>query len=302
MRFIIEKKFTYLLVAIGIVLVSAACNDTPSKDKQSILTGSVTILVDETFEPIIEDQAAVFESSYKASSIKVVARPERTVVRNLLDDSAKIAIMARTLTKEEESFFIENMKIYPVYTKFAVDGLALIASKEYADSTVNVEDIIKKIRGEESSLTTLVFDNARSSTVRYLQAFAEVDTLPAQGIYAMKSNADVIRYVEQHPQSVGLIGINWIYQPDKNMKDLVNRVKVLRVGDSESGYYKPTQTSLALDRYPFSRDLYLINCQGGTGLGMGFASFLAGQRGQRIILKSGLLPDSIPSREIIIRN
>ncbi len=33
-----------------------------------------------------------------------------------------------------------------------------------------------------------------------------------------------------------------------------------------------------------------VNCQGFSGLGMGFASFVAGDIGQRIILKSGLLP------------
>lgn len=283
------------------MFVSVSCNDAPTKDKQSILTGTVTILVDETFEPIIEDQAAVFESSYKASSISIAAKPEREVIRDLLDDSAQIAIMARKLTEEEEAFFISGKTIYPVYTKFALDGLALIASKDYPDSIVQVSEVIKKMRGEASDLPTLVFDNARSSTVRYLQEFADVETLPESGIYALKTNEEVIRYVEQHPQSVGLIGINWIYQPDTGMEELVNRVKVLKVGTRESGFFEPTQTSLALGRYPFSRELYLINCQGGTGLGMGFASFLAGERGQRIILKSGLLPDSIPPREVIIR-
>jgi phosphate transport system substrate-binding protein len=35
---------------------------------------------------------------------------------------------------------------------------------------------------------------------------------------------------------------------------------------------------------------------------MGFASFLGGERGQRIILKSGLVPERVPSRKIMIRN
>jgi phosphate transport system substrate-binding protein len=47
-----------------------------------------------------------------------------------------------------------------------------------------------------------------------------------------------------------------------------------------------------------ARDLYIINCQGYSGLGMGFASFVAGDIGQRIILKSGLLPIRTPGRKI----
>ena len=55
--------------------------------------------------------------------------------------------------------------------------------------------------------------------------------------------------------------------------------------------------------YPFIRKIYLLNYQGRTGLGMGFASFVKSEVGQRITLKSGLAPIKIPTREIrIIKN
>jgi phosphate transport system substrate-binding protein len=57
---------------------------------------------------------------------------------------------------------------------------------------------------------------------------------------------------------------------------------------------------LALKQYPLTRNLYILNFTGKLGLGMEFAAFIAGDKGQRIILKSGLLPDSIPGREINI--
>jgi phosphate transport system substrate-binding protein len=95
-------------------------------------------------------------------------------------------------------------------------------------------------------------------------------------------------------------------QPTEELEPLVKQLKVMAVKNSKGlagsdKYYKPTQNNLALGLYPLSRELYIINCEGGAGLGTGFAAFLAGERGQRIILKSGLLPDSIPTREIIIR-
>jgi phosphate transport system substrate-binding protein len=42
----------------------------------------------------------------------------------------------------------------------------------------------------------------------------------------------------------------------------------------------PSQNNLAEGTYPLARDLYIINCQGYSGLGMGFASFVAGDIGQ----------------------
>src|SRR5690606_22277425 len=107
------------------------------------------------------------------------------------------------------------------------------------------------------------------------------------------------------PHAIGVIGINWIAQPSMEVADYVKDIQVLGVKNQPGknggdDYYKPTQTNLALGKYALARDLYLINCQGVRGLGLGFSAFLAGERGQRIILKSGLLPDSIPAREINI--
>ena len=102
---------------------------------------------------------------------------------------------------------------------------------------------------------------------------------------------------------IGVIGINWIFQPPLDLQEIVNNVNVLAVkGINKSDYIFPTQDNLAQGKYPLARDLYIVNCQGYSGLGMGFASFLSGERGQRIILKSGLVPERIPSRKIVIRN
>jgi phosphate transport system substrate-binding protein len=39
-----------------------------------------------------------------------------------------------------------------------------------------------------------------------------------------------------------------------------------------------------------------------TGLGSGFVSFVSGEKGQRIILKSGLVPATMPIRIIQVKN
>jgi phosphate transport system substrate-binding protein len=87
------------------------------------------------------------------------------------------------------------------------------------------------------------------------------------------------------------------------MKKFVDMVNVLSVkGLTGENYYAPSQNNIAEGKYPLARDLYIINGQGYSGLGMGFASFVAGDIGQRIILKSGLLPVRIPGRRINVRH
>lgn len=300
------KKMFILTAVLGLFAICLSCNDAPSKDKQTILTGTIKILVDESLLPIVEDQLVVFQSSYRNTQIDLLAKPENQVVSALLNDTAEIAILTRLLTSKEMSYF-EARQFTPRVTKFAVDAVALVTHISNPDSVVTVADIIRVMRGEATdSGMRLVFDNPNSGTVRFLRDLAAIDTLPSVGVYALKSNKEVLKYVNDNPGTIGVVGINWIVQPDSTMRDYISNIKTLGVQNIEGeigsdGFYKPSQSNLAEGLYPLSRPVYIINAEPRSGLGMGFAAFLGSERGQRIVLRSGLMPDSLPSREIIIR-
>jgi phosphate transport system substrate-binding protein len=298
-----------VLVLIGITFIGLgliSCNNKPTKNTVGILTGSADVLVDETIAPLIEDQISVFESSYKNAELTMIPKSENELMNALIKDSAQLAIMARELSTKEMDFF-KAKTIYPRTVRLATDAIAVINHKSNKDSTILADDIIKIMQGKSvEGIQSLVFDNANSSTVAYFRKLAKVDKLPEKGVYALKSNADILKYVNENPQSVGVVGISWIVEPPANLIGYVENIKTLGVKNQrgkpgDDGFYKPTQSNLALNLYPFTRVLYSINVQGKEAIGIGFSAFLHGERGQRLILKSGLLPDSIPSREIIIR-
>jgi len=300
------KKNAYLLIAVVASSLIISCNTPPTKEAHTVISGTINIVVDETFGPIIEDQLAVFENTYHEANITLINRPEKLAINYLLNDSSKVAVLSRTLTNDEKEFF-ESKKIIPKVTRFATDGIALITNKSNTDSVITVDEILHILQGKSSTISTLVFDNPNSSTVRLLKELASVKDLPEKGVYALRSNAEIIKYVYEHPHAIGVIGINWMVQPDPELLEYTKAIKVLGVKNlagknGDDGYYKPSQNNLALGKYALARDLYIVNCQGVRGLGLGFSAFVAGEIGQRIILKSGLLPDSIPPREINIRN
>jgi phosphate transport system substrate-binding protein len=275
-------------------------------DKQTYTSGYEQILVDESFGPIIEDQEYLFENTYPNAKLDLVMKSENELLNLFLTDSIQVAIMARLLTDRERKYF-EDRKIKVRINRFAIDGIALITHHSSTIENVDVAEINKLLRSENSSIKSLVFDNANSSTVRYFKELASIDSLPSNGIYALNTNTDVIKYVNDNPGSIGVIGVNWMVQPSVELESIVKNLKILGVKniagkDGSDAYYKPNQNDIAIGMYPLTRSLYVINCEGGAGLGTGFASFIAGERGQRIVLKSGLLPDSIPSREINIVN
>lgn len=290
-------------LAVPFVLVS--CQSKPSEE-QSYTSGKEQILVDESFAPIIEDQAFLFESTYSNAKLDLVMKSENELLNLFLSDSIQVAILSRLLNVEETKHF-EAKNIQVRVNRFAIDGIALITHNSSKYTNADVSDIIKILKGEGSSLESLVFDNANSSTVRYFKELAGIKDLPLEGIYAMKSNSEVIKYVNDNPGSVGVVGVNWMVQPPVELESTVAELRILGIKNvsgqpGSDAYYKPSQNDIALGMYPLTRSLYVINCEGGAGLGTGFASFIAGERGQRIVLKSGLLPDSIPSREINIVN
>lgn len=298
------NKLSFVLLLFTVVLNSCRQGNSNTEEK-SYTKGSVNLVVDETFAPIIEDQLMVFQSAYPNANVQAIYKPENELLNLLIADSAKVAVMSRMLTADEAKFY-ERKQIKIRVNRFALDGIALITHKNSSDTLVNVQDLLLSMQGKPGNIKQLVFDNPNSSTVRYLKELAGVKQLPSSGIYALKSNPEVIKYVATHTGSIGVIGINWIDQPDTDLAPYVSNLKIMGVKNlpgkpGDDRYYKPTQNDLALGLYPLIRNLYLINCEGGPGPGTGFVTFVASERGQRLILKSGLLPDKIPSREIIIR-
>jgi len=292
----------FILGFVSVLFVMCNKSDQTKKEKESILKGSTSVLVDETLTPIVEDQVIIFESKYDAK-IKMVPKSESELIASFFKEKSGIAILSRNLTPDENKIF-EQKKITPKITKFATDAIAFISNKNNKDTLIELKTIVEFIQGKQNSrIKGLVFDNPNSSTVRYMNELAKTKAMPEKGVYSFKTNQEVIQFVAQNDGMIGVVGLNWLTQPSPNMQAYVDKINVLNVkGLKANTYYSPTQNNIAEGKYPLARDLYIINAQGFSGLGMGFASFVAGDIGQRIILKSGLLPVRMPGRKIIIRN
>lgn len=292
--------FKGCVILMSVSFIFFSCKKNEVTNEESIIKGKATIYVDETITPIVEDEVMVFESKYDAK-FSLISKSESEVLNSLFNKEAKIAVVARNLTEEELNIF-KRYKIVPKITKFATDGIAFVGSKSSRDTLISLKDVIGFMKGERTSnIKGLVFDNPNSSTVSYMNNLAGLKGLPDKDIYSFKTNNEVLKFVSENNEMVGIVGVNWLSQPDTLMNSVIKNINILNVkGLNREGFYAPSQNNLAEGTYPLVRDLYLVNCQGSSGLGMGFASFIAGDVGQRIVLKSGLLPYKIPPRRLNI--
>jgi len=298
------NKLTKTIVgfALLILLFVFSCQKKNEGEQDNILEGKATVYTDESIFPIVEDEAAVFEAEYKAK-LNLVPQSENEIINSFQNDTAKIFVMTRNLLDQELKVF-KAKKIFPKVTPFAKDAVAFIRNKASNDSLIALQDVIDFIKGKQvPGIKGIVFDNANSSTARFISQLSGVSVTNQKNVYSQKTNEDVIKYVAENNGLIGIIGMNWIFQPPLDLEETVDKVNVLAVkGINKSDYFFPTQDNIASGKYPLARTLYIINCQGYAGLGMGLASFVGGERGQRIILKSGLVPERVPSRNIRIRN
>lgn len=301
-----KNKLGLLLTGLVVVAGFTACQQNKQTvEEETTATGSARIIADESFQPIVDEEAYVFRYLYPKAKLDISYQAENSVLRLLLNDSVRFALLSREL-KPDEIKLLKDRTLPPVINRFAVDAVTFIVNNASNDTLLTVNEIKKILKGETKTGTDIVFDNANSSLVRYLKDFAGIQDFKLKNLFAVKNNKEVIKYISQHPQAIGIASFCWLNDPDKDYAEAVRNVKIIAVKDENSKtapdqYFKPSQTTIALEQYPLTRGLYIVNSTGKMGLASGFGQFVLSERGQRIVLRSGILPDSLPQRQINIK-
>lgn len=283
-------------VLVSLIYFSCNTSDSPS---DTPTYGKIIISVDETFKPLIESEVDTFEKIYEYADVQVNFKPEVDAFYDLMETDIRLIIVPRQLNKEEFDVF-NKWEIVPKITKIAYDGVALIGSKDLKDSTLTIKEINSLLTGNSLPTfknTKIIFDNSKSSTIRFLKEKSGVSEL-SKNCFALNSNTAVIDYISAEKNCIGIIGVNWISDKDDSTRlNFLKSVKVLEIAQSEDDdFYKPYQAYIAQKVYPLWREVFVISKEAYTGLGTGLTAFIASERGQRIVLKFGLVPATMPVR------
>ncbi len=312
------KKLIFIFLLVQMMLASCTKSHVTRTDTET--SGSAQISCDENFSKVINQSIQVYQSKYPAAHIKPVFTDEVNIVNLMLKDSIRLAFCYRELTKAEENTINEKGRTLRSM-KVATDGVALIINKENSDSLISVQALKKILAGKitkwneinptskskNTASIHVVFDNPNSSTVRYLKDSIGKGEPLANSLRSLKNSEEVLDYVSKSPNALGIIGVNWISNPnDTTNLTFNNKIRVMSVSMNDPAFsdesYKPVPAYLALGYYPLVRNVYMLLTDVRGGLPAGFASFVGGDTGQRIILKAGLVPANRPMRLVNIKN
>lgn len=315
---------------IAIALLSASllglgsCRKAPTNTSTS---GLATIVCDDSFENIMNQEIDVFEYTTKGNAnIIPYYVSEKACIDSLLDFRTKTIVIARDLTEKEKAYLKSEKKLVRS-NRIAVDAIALIVNPGNPVEILSEKEIGEILSGEitrwdqiePSKLGEIqvVFDNEGSSTVQYMRDSLMNGRKFSPNVYAQNSNQEVFAQVQQRKSALGIIGVSWISadmrtrdlpreeriksleRQDTTVAEFDTSIKVLKVRRDDSiEAYKPYQGYIYDGRYPLYRSIYMITTSVNGSLSHGFYSFVTGTIGQKIIQRTGILPARVQPRMV----
>lgn len=301
---------SYIFVGLTITsILISSCGNSSKKGKDgrtdTYSSGTVSFVSDESFSPIIEEEREIFQHDYPNAKVKPIYTNESDGINMLLHGKAWLVFTARDY-KPAEKNSLKAQQYLPTSFSIAYDALAFIVNKNNTDTLLSVKDVQDIMNGRITKWSqldnntkgtiTVVFDNPKSSTVHFIEdSVLGGKPIVNKNVVAVKKTAEVIKYVEQNPGAIGIIGNNWLNDKrDSTNLTFKRNIRVMSLSKvhpaTPQSSRKPYQYYIYNGEYPLIRTIYALLNDPRQGLPWGFAHFIQGPKGQRIVMKTGLLP------------
>ena len=290
------NKFVGLTLILGLL---HACGSKPNPEQEEAYQKAASFFVaDESFYPILDEELYYF-TTQTLDSITPVYINEQDAVKQVMRLETWLAFTTRQFTQKERQNLIDR-KYMPRAIPIAYDGLAIIVNNANPDSCITVTDKLGEI--------DVVFDNPLSSTVRWcVDSILGGQQFSAKNIGAVQTSAAVIDYVEKHENALGIIGSNWLNDKrDTTNVTFKKNISVMGVSKMKTAEkynsWKPYQYYLYNGNYPLRRTIYALLNDTRNGIPSSFTHFIQLPKGQKIILRAGLLPQTanMNVRDVIV--
>ena len=280
------------------IVFSFGCSNNSIKGPQDTTTeGTIHISVEESFKPIIEQQIKVFESSNPNAHIIAEYKSEIECLKDFTEDSTRMVIVTRGLTKAEDSNFYKQIGFHPTFGILAYNAIAVITNKASKDTIFTMQDLSNRLTGKVA--TPVVMDGTNlTGIVRFLKDSLVKNQVFGKNVKAANNSNEALDYIKNNPNAIGFVGMNWIsdiYDPaqEKYRKYIQNALIECTLCIEKNYYSQPSQVTISEGHYSLALPVYFILKENAPGLGSGFLNFMSLERGQLIFRRSFLVPIKI---------
>ncbi len=287
-------KAFYTLLTLIVILIS--CKDksgdglTNLKNSPNPVVGEAEIWCDENLKDVIDQEIDVFERSYPHAKLIVHYAPEMVIKRKFYADSVDVMIISHGLDSIELTGF-HKREVWPRQYIFGKSSMAFVGNINRNIVQYSYNEMIEML---SSSRQTFAIENKNSGIALELTKHLKGKSL-SDKVYALESKEAVVEWLAKNPDGIGIIDwSNLADEDDPKSVAFLKRLSIIKISgiipETKDHFYGPEQANMN-GYYPFTRDLYIIRRIGITNVTLGFASFVCEDRGQKIMLKAGLLPE-----------
>jgi phosphate transport system substrate-binding protein len=276
--------------------------------------GKLVLISSEDIFPVIDTEVKEFESMYEQAHITHLQSTTRDAVVQLLNDSIKVITSPRQFN-DEELAIIKKYKLEVDTFKIAYDAALVLVNEKNSLTKITVEELKNILLGKAktwrdagdkkiSGRIVVALGGPNSGMYEYVKQRITNSQPFADVVYPCSTTTDVISYVSAHSNAIGFASQSWVSSTPA-------KTRILDIGDpnftrdsasTSLEYFPPLQAHVYRGYYPLSRTLYLFSRNAGSGVGVGFTAFVTGAEGQRIFLKNGLVPATMPVRLIQLQS
>lgn len=297
------NKLYLLLAFVGLVFTS--CNDNGGKNAQAPKhTGKLELRVDadEDLEPVMSKQAEVFEYAFDTAKLTMAYKNEAAILEDFKTKKTDVLVLSRDLTEAEKQNLKTVDTIYVREVRVANDAVALIGSKQFDDSKLDMDVLKKSFAPTAEKGIQMVFANQNSGVVNYVLKTLGFNSKVSSNVYALKSVEEVIKYVKEN-KAIGFLPYNLLGdENNEEAKGILKEIKILSLSVKDSTgkilRVSANQSDIATGDYPLIRGVNVVTRYDYAPQDGLFANFLFRGKGARIFLKAGLIPISMPVRDI----
>ena len=172
--------------------------------------------------------------------------PEADLISAFLSDSVKVVVTAWEPSAQQKELLL-NTQIVVRTTNVAFDAIAFVINKENKDSLFTYENVQDLFAGKLTDWTgfnsssslgkiSIVFDNEKSTNIRYFKEEFKLDAALPANFYSVKSNEEVINYVSKNKSAIGLVSVNWICDTEDSVsRSFIDKIKIVGCFSKISG-------------------------------------------------------------------
>jgi phosphate transport system substrate-binding protein len=280
----------------------------PAKD-DTTTWGRVLVLADVDCRAVVEQERTIFSAIYPDAHLDIRYMDEATLLKAMLNDSVRCAISSVLPGGEQQAYFNKRQLSAPVVPIYK-SGIAVVVNPSSALQRLDLAQVARLLGKTDAvevstdaekkldmDTLTALFAGAGSGVARLMRDALHIGTLRAKALPDLQA---VVAQVARDPRSIGFLPFEAISDlDDPAQRALREQVRILPIAQRAADTpVLPSQSSLADGSYPLERTVNMVLTEGKSGLGTGFVSFVANHKGQRIILKLGVAPITVPTRDI----